>query len=370
MLGGPAIGGEFFVVVADVARLRAPVLHGIEGALEEHGDIHAPQLGAEPEADGDSGIAGLIDPDAVVRRDLPVPVDVREDDVSGAGAGHVGVGVHGGLILEHADRLVVQAAVGACLRARNAHPVAGRTLPRGCSRSFVPELHFVLGISAVERDVVGDAAGELLAPGDRAVIAPARDPADVLAGQRQCGRLGHRGVPIPEDVAPPLVEAIRLEGEPIVEEATFEPDVDLIRDFPGDVGVGDTRLIDALLFRAAEDVPAAESVRGHVLPLVDPVIPRAAPGSAELQLVEQRHLVAEEGLFRDAPPRRDTGEEAETLALGEDVRAVVARDEFEEVLVAKRVIETREVILPRCNPACAAVGLLRIAAREQLIDLI
>src|SRR5438034_6500398 len=48
------------------------------------------------------------------------------------------------------------------------------------------------------------------------------------------------------------------------------PEVELLGDFPGDVRVGCARLIDALHFLiAAEDVPAAETVARHVLPLVD-----------------------------------------------------------------------------------------------------
>src|SRR5204862_1363798 len=113
-----------------------------------------------------------------------------------------------------------------------------------------------------------------------------------------------------------------LEGEAVVEEASFDPDVELLRDLPGDVRVGCPRLKDAVhRLVDAEDVPAADAVGSEVLPLVDPVVTRLAPRGAELQVVEQRDVLAEERLFRNAPYRRVDGEEAEALSGRGDVGA-------------------------------------------------
>src|SRR5439155_385189 len=98
---------------------------------------HVLHLQAEPEAEGIERVAVLIDPDAVVGVDLAVAVDVLEDDVARAGAIPMGIRVHGRLVLEHADRVVQQAA----RRTRGngyTHPFAGGTLPCGRSRGFVP----------------------------------------------------------------------------------------------------------------------------------------------------------------------------------------------------------------------------------------
>ena len=81
-------------------------------------------------------------------------------------------------------------------------------------------------------------------------------------------------------------------------------------------------------------------------------------------------MIAEERLFRDAPSRRDPGEEAKALVGREDVRAVVARDELEEVLVLEGVVQAGEVVLPRRHILGAVVVLPDIAARKDLIDLI
>src|SRR3989475_11977785 len=89
----PAIRRELLGVVADVAGFRPEVLNRSDSALEERGDVEASHLRAEPEAGGEGGVAVRIDPDAVIRGDLTVVVDVREDDVSRAGAGPMGVGV-------------------------------------------------------------------------------------------------------------------------------------------------------------------------------------------------------------------------------------------------------------------------------------
>src|SRR5205823_9532071 len=128
-------------------------------------------------------------------------------------------------------------------------------------------------------------ARQLLAPADGAVIAPARDLPDVLARQGNGGRLGHRGVAVPQNVVAPLPEVVEHHGEPVLEQGAVEADVELLRDLPGDVRVGGPRLEDALhLGVAAEDVPAAESVRGEVLPGVDPVVPGLAPRAAPLEI--------------------------------------------------------------------------------------
>src|SRR5438132_6868485 len=196
-------------------------------------------------------------------------------------------------------------------------------------------------------------------------------PIYVLTRQAQTGGLRHRSVSKPQDVAPPLGEAVELEREAVVEEASFDPDVELLRDLPGDVRVGCPRLKDAVhRLVDAEDVPAADAVGSEVLPLVDPVVTRLAPRGAELQVVEQRDVLAEERPFRNAPSRRDAGEEAEALIGREDVRAVVTRDELEEVLVLEGVVETSEIVLPRRNEGAATVVLLGITAGVDLVDLI
>src|SRR2546421_12893878 len=98
--------------------------------------------------------------------------------------------------------------------------------------------------------------------------------------------------------------AVELERKPVAEDAPFDPEVELLSDFPGHVRVGGARLKDALPFLgAAEDVATAEAVGRHVLPLVDPIVARLAPRGAQLQVVEHRDVLTEERLFRDAPSR-------------------------------------------------------------------
>src|SRR5207248_4503518 len=115
---------------------------------------------------------------------------------------------------------------------------------------------------------------------------------------------------------------------------------------------------------------AAESVRGQVLPLVDPVVPRLAPRGAQLQLVEERCVATEERLFRNAPSCRDGREEAEALVGREDVRPVVAPHELEQVLILVVVVDAAEVVLACSNPRGAPVGPVRRAAPNDLVDLI
>src|SRR5205823_12432671 len=120
----------------------------------------------------------------------------------------------------------------------------------------------------------------------------------------------------------------------------------------------------------AEDLSTAEAVARQVLPLVDAIVPRLAPRGAQLQVVEHRDVLTEERLFRDAPSRRDAGEEAEALVGREDVRAVVARDQLEQVLVLEGVVKTGEVVLPRRHVLGTVVVLPEVAAGKDLIDLI
>src|SRR5205807_1087582 len=219
------------------------------------------------------GIAVLIDPDHVARVDGVVGIDVRENDVSGPGAGPVRVRVDRRLVLEHADRLVIQTGV---------HPVARGPLPRRRSGSLVPKQDPVLRVPAVECDLVGDVAGELLTPGDRAVVAPVGDLPDVLTRQAQTGGPRHRSVSQPQDVAPPLGEAVELEREAAVEEASFDPDVELLRGLPGDGRARCARAKDAVhRLVDAEEVLVLEGV----VETSEIVLPRRNEGAATVVLL-------------------------------------------------------------------------------------
>src|SRR5207249_10960209 len=137
-----------------------------------------------------------------------------------------------------------------------------------------------------------------------------------------------------------LPEVIEHHGEAVLEQGAVEADVDLLRDLPSNEGVGSPGLVDALHFGVPpEDVPAAESVSGQVLPGVNPVVPGLAPRAAHLEIVEERHVVTKERLVRDTPSRRHGREQTEALASRKDVGAVQAPDELEEVFVLERIID-------------------------------
>ena len=164
---------------------------------------------------------------------------------------------------------------------------------------------------------------------------------------------------------------VEHDGQPVLQQGRVEADVELPSDLPRDVGIGCAGLKHTLHFGvAAEYEPATEPVGGQILPFGDAVVPRLAPRGAQLQIVEQRDAVAEERLLGDAPSHRHGREEPETLVDREDVRAVVASHQLDQVLVLEGVVDAREVVLPRRDPRRATAGLPEIAAGEQLVHLI
>src|SRR5947208_13007028 len=108
----------------------------------------------------------------------------------------------------------------------------------------------------------------------------------------------------------------------------------------------------------------------------DVVVADHAVGGPELQLIDERHL--EKGLLREAPSRRDRGEEAPALRLREDHRAVVAERALQIVAVGVTIADRADIGEPRVLrfaaahelvPGCGASGDVLIDCRDEAVAL-
>ena len=146
-----------------------------------------------------------------------------------------------------------------------------------------------------------------------------------------------------QDVVATLVEVVEVTAQQAIEECEVNAEVELVGALPGDVVVGILVLEDTRLAGGAEVVvvhnlaPALfveEALSGVV------VVTHLTVAAANLQVVEPFLGLLHELLVADYPAERHGGEEAEALAAGKVLGAVVAEVELSQVAVVESIGDT------------------------------